>query len=278
MVAGLPVCVKFLWQPAEEGGGGADRLVQAGVLDGRLGPKVRSVFGLHGWPGIKVGYVASKPGVLLAATDGFKATFIGRGGHGAYPHLCRDPIVTACEAVMNIQQFVSREYDPTDSAAVTVGVFHAGTATNVIPDRATIEGTARTLTPEGRRSIRRSLERRCAGIAAANDCQLEFEWIDGYPPTVNDAGMTDFTAKVARSALGEGRYLPVGRPSMGGEDFAYYAEKVPGCFFLAGVEPLDRPAYPALHTELYDFNDDTIEVGMKMFVSLILSGGGVAVS
>jgi amidohydrolase len=277
MAKDLPVCVKFLWQPAEEGGGGAERLVKAGVLDGRIGPKVKSIFGMHGWPGIKVGYVASKPGVLLAATDGFKATFIGKGGHGAYPHLCRDPIVTACEAVLNLQQFVSREFDPTDSSAVTVGIFNAGTATNVIPDRATIEGTARTLHPAGRSAIRRSLERRCAGVAAANDCQLEFEWIDGYPPTVNDPAMTDFTARIVRSTLGPDRYLPVGRPSMGGEDFAYYLEKVPGCFFLAGVEPLDRPDYPALHTELYDFTDATVEVGMRMFVSLILSEGAAGV-
>jgi amidohydrolase len=277
IVADLPVCVKFLWQPAEEGGGGAERLVSAGVLDGRIGPKVSSIFGLHGWPGIKVGVVASKPGVLLAATDGFKATFIGKGGHGAYPHLCRDPIVTAAEAVVNLQQFVSREYDPTDSAVVTVGIFRAGTATNVIPDRATIEGTARTLNPQGRQAVRRSIERRCAGIAAANGCQLEFKWIDGYPPTVNDPAMTDLTAKIARQVLGADRYLPVGRPSMGGEDFAYYLEKVPGCFFLLGVEPMDKPDHPALHTDLYDFTDESIGVGMRMFVSLILSGGGAAV-
>ncbi len=273
IAASLPVCVKFIWQPAEEGGGGAKRLINAGALDGRLGPKVDAIFGMHGWPGIKVGVVASKPGTLLAATDGFKATFVGRGGHGAYPHLCRDPIVTACEAVLNIQQFVSREYDPTDSSAVTVGIFRAGTATNVIPDQATIEGTARTLNPEGRRAIRKSLERRCAGIAAANDCQLEFQWIDGYPPTINDPGMTDYVAKTAKAVLGNDRYLPVGRASMGGEDFAYYLEKVPGCFFLAGVEPLDRPDYPSLHTDLYDFTDATIGVGMRMFVALAQTAG-----
>ncbi len=162
MAAELPVCVKVIWQPAEEGGeagGGAARLVAAGVLDGRIGPKVDAIFGLHGWPGLKVGTVATKPGVLLAATDGFQATFVGRGCHGAYPHLGRDPIVTACEAVLNLQQFVSRELDPTESAVVTVGIFHAGTATNIIPDHATIEGTARTITTDGRRRIAAALER-----------------------------------------------------------------------------------------------------------------------
>jgi amidohydrolase len=269
MVAELPVCVKFLFQPAEEGGGGGRRLVQGGVLDGRLGPRVSAVFGLHGWPGLKVGTVATKPGVLLAATDGFKATFVGRGTHGAYPHLGRDPIVTAAEAVLNLQQFVSREYDPTDPAVVTVGKFHSGTATNVIPDEAVIEGTARTISAEGRKQVRAGVERRCTGIAAANDCGLRFDWIDGYPPTVNDPAMADRVAAVAKAELGVDRFIPVARPSMGGEDFSYYLEQVPGCFFLVGVEPPHATASPPLHSDRYDFADDAIGVGVRMFVGLV---------
>jgi amidohydrolase len=265
----LPVCVKLIWQPAEEGGGGADRLVKAGVLDGRIGPKVRAIFGLHGWPGLKVGTVATKPGALLAATDQFVATFVGRGCHGAYPHLGRDPIVAAAEAVLNLQQCASREYDPTDSVVVTVGVFQAGTATNVIPDEAKIEGTARTLTPNGRKQIATAIERRCAGIAAANDCALRFQWQEGYPPTINDPAMADYVARVAKSAVGTERYFPVPRPSMGGEDFAYYLEKVPGCFFLVGVEPPGQQGYPSLHSDRYDFTDDAIAVGMRMFIELV---------
>jgi amidohydrolase len=269
IAAELPVCVKLLWQPAEEGGGGGQRLVQAGVLDGRLGPKVQAIFGLHGWPGLKVGTVATKPGVLLAATDQFSATFIGRGCHGAYPQMGRDPIVTACEAVLNLQQFVSREYDPTDSAVVTVGMINAGTATNVIPDEATIQGTARTLSPDGRQRVAAGIERRCAGIAAANDCKLAFEWDEGYPPTVNDPAMADYVAQVARQVVGADRYIPVPRPSMGGEDFAYYLEQVPGCFFLVGVEPYGARDYPSLHSDRYDFTDDAVGVGMSMFLELV---------
>lgn len=274
----LNVCVKLLWQPAEEGGGGGERLVQAGVLDGRIGPKVQAIFGLHGWPGLKVGTVATKPGVLLAATDSFTATFIGRGCHGAFPHMGRDPIVTACEAVLNLQQFVSREYDPTDSAVVTVGIFHAGTATNVIPDEARIEGTARTLTVDGRRKIAKAVERRCAGIAAANECELNFTWEQGYPATVNDPAMADYVARVAKSVVGTERYFPVARPSMGGEDFAYYLEKVPGCFFLVGVEPPGSPGHPPLHSDRYDFSDDAVGVGMRMFVELVARFDASAVS
>jgi amidohydrolase len=269
MVRDLPVCVKLIWQPAEEGGGGGEILCDAGVLDGRVGPKVSAIFGLHGWPGLKVGTVATKAGELLAATDSFTATFVGRGCHGAFPHLGRDPIVTACEAVMNLQQFVSRETDPTESAVVTIGVIKSGTATNVIPDTATIEGTARTLTPTQRTAIRASIRRRCDHIARANECELKFEWVEGYPPTVNDPKMADYVAKVARATVGNDRFIPVGRPSMGGEDFAYYLQKVPGCFFLVGVEPANAEFYYPLHSDRYDFTDDAIAVGMRMFVELV---------
>jgi amidohydrolase len=265
----LPVCVKLIWQPAEEGGGGADRLVRAGVLDGRLGPPVRAIFGLHGWPGLKVGLVASKPGVLLAATDQFSATFIGRGCHAGYPHMGIDPIVTAAEAVLNLQQFVSREFDPTDSAVITIGKFNAGTATNVIPDTATIEGTARTLHAQARAQVAAAIKRRCAGIAQANGCDLKFEWTVGYPPTSNDPKMTDYLAQTARAVLGPDRYFTASKPSMGGEDFAYYLEKVPGCFFLVGVEPLEAGTYPSLHSDRYDFTDAAMAIGIRLFVELV---------
>jgi amidohydrolase len=269
----LPVCVKLIWQPAEEGGGGGKKLVDAGVLDGRVGPKVEAIFGLHGWPGIKVGHVTTKPGALLAATDNFIATFIGQGCHGAFPHMGRDPIVTACEAVVNLQQFVSREMDPTESAVVTVGIIQGGTAVNVIPDTATIRGTARTLTAEARRAISAAIERRCAGIARANGCDLRFEWNEGYPPTINDPQMADYVARIARQTVGPERYIPAARASMGGEDFAYYLEQVPGCFFLIGVCPPGEERHPPLHSDLYDFTDSALPVGIRMFVELARNFG-----
>lgn len=266
----LPACVKLIWQPAEEGGGGADKLVAAGVLDGRLGPKVSAIFGLHGWPGLKVGTIATKPGPLLAATDNFHATFIGKGSHGAYPHLGIDPIVTACEAVLSVQQFVSRETDPTDSCVVTVGKVIAGTAVNVIPDTARIEATVRTLTAEQRERAKERLERRMRGVALANGCELEWTWRNGYPATVNDPAMADFVAEVARRTFGNDRFVPVARSSMGGEDFSYYLQKVPGCFFLIGVEPVGAEGgHPSLHSDHYDFTDDALAVGMRMFVELV---------
>jgi amidohydrolase len=268
MAAELPVCVKLMWQPAEEGGGGAGKLVDAGVLDGRIGPKVSAVFGLHGWPGLPVGTVSTKPGALLAATDNFIATFRGRGCHGAYPHLGADPIVTAAEAILSLQKFVSREFDPTDSCVVTVGKFNAGTATNIIPEAATFETTVRTLSPESRKKARVAIERRMRGIASANDCGLEFEWTEGYPPTVNDPRMAEYVVTIARQTVGADRYIPAHKSSMGGEDFAYYLEKTPGCFFLVGVAPTKEP-YPSLHNDHYDFTDAAMGVGMRMFVELV---------
>jgi len=266
----LSVCVKLIFQPAEEGGGGAELLVKAGVLDGRIGPKVAAIFGLHGWPGLPVGVVATKPGALLAATDNFHATFVGKGCHGAYPHLGADPIVAAAEAVLSCQQFVSRETDPTDSAVVTFGTISGGTAVNIIPDTATIDATVRTLTPEQRAKAKSALERRCRGVAMANNVELRWQWNEGYPSTTNDPAMADYVAKIARQTLGPDRFIPIAKPSMGGEDFAYYLEKVPGCFFLVGVEP-GRPGsgYPSLHSDRYDFTDAALAIGMRMFVELV---------
>jgi amidohydrolase len=264
----LPVCVKLIFQPAEEQGGGAERLVKAGVLDGRIGPKADAIFGLHGWPGLPVGCVSTKAGPLLAATDNFTATFRGRGCHGAYPHLGADPIITAAEALVNLQQFVSREFDPTEPCVVTVGKFNAGSAVNIIPDTATFEATVRTLTPEARKKAGVALERRMRGIAAANDCQLDFTWTEGYPATINDPAIADYVAKIARATIGESRYLPAQKPSMGGEDFAYYLQQIPGCFFLIGLNP-SNDSYPSLHNDRFNFVDAAIPVGIQMFVELV---------
>jgi amidohydrolase len=265
----LPVCVKLFWQPAEEGGAGGKRLVDEGLLDGHVGPKAVAVFGLHGWPGLTVGKVSTKPGPLLAATDSFAVEFIGSGTHAAYPHMGRDPIVTACEAVMNLQQVVSRDIDPTEPVVVTIGKIHAGTATNVIPDTATIEGTVRTLNDVHRTKARELLQRRCAGIAAANGCKANITWIDGYPPTINDRKMAEFVEATARESLGSECFLPAARSSMGGEDFAYYLEKIPGCFFFVGTCPKDKPSYHPLHSDLYDFTDAALEVAMGMFLEIV---------
>jgi amidohydrolase len=266
----LPVCVKLIFQPAEEGGAGGERLVKAGVLDGRVGPKVSAIYGLHGWPGLPCGVVSTKPGPLLAATDCFHVTFRGVGCHGAFPHLGKDPIVAASEAVSSLQHVVSREVDPTEPALITVGKFHAGTATNVIPDEAVIEGTIRTLTPAVRKQARAALQRRCEGVALAHGISVKIEFRDGYPPTTNDPKEADFVAQVAREVLGAERFIPAARPVMGGEDFAYYLEQVPGAFFMVGVIPAGKSEHPPLHSDRFDFTDDAMPTCTRMFVELVL--------
>ena len=275
-VASLGVCVKLIFQPAEEGGAGAHRLVKAGVLDGRIGPKACAIYGLHGWPGLPVGMVSTRPGPLLAATDTFRVTFRGRGCHGAFPHLGRDPIVCAAEAIVSLQQVVSREIDPTEPALVTVGIVRAGTATNVIPDEATIEGTIRTLTPAVRKQAAAALVRRCEGVAAANDCAASVCLSDGYPATINDADRAAFVAETARDVLGAASFTPAARPAMGGEDFAYYAQAVPACFFLIGVSRPDQTDPPPLHSDRFDFADDAITTGVRMFASIVERSSTVA--
>jgi len=265
----LPVCVKLIWQPAEESGGGADRLVKAGVLDGRLGPKVAAIFGLHGWPGLPVGLVATKPGALLAAVDGFSVTFTGKGCHAAFPHLGADPLAAACSAVVELQQIASREVDPTDSVVVTVARINAGTATNVIADTATFAGTVRTLNDHARTHVKAALIRRCQAAAAAGRCTVKVDYDAGYPATANDPAMAQWVADCARTALGEKAFIPVARPTMGGEDFSYYLQRIPGCFFFLGVQPPGMNSYPSLHSDHYDFTDAAMAVGMKMFLALI---------
>lgn len=264
----LDVCVKLIFQPAEEGGGGAERLVRAGVMDGRLGPKPIAVFALHGWPGMPVGKITTRPGPLMASTDNFAATFIGKGTHGAFPHLGRDPIVAACDAVLSLQQVVSRDTNPVEGVVVTVGRINGGTAVNVIPPTATIEGTARTLTHQTRKAVQEKIRRRLMGVAATHDVQLQFVWSEGYPPTVNTPEMADYVREVVNATFGADVFVPAAAPSMGGEDFAYYLEQVPGCFTLVGLCPEGVSDCPGLHNPSFDFNDDALPMAIQLLVSL----------
>ena len=270
--AQLPVCVKCIWQPAEEGGGGAERLVKAGVLTGHFaGPPVKEIYGLHGWPNLDLGAVSTKPGPLLASTDTFIARFRGKGGHGAYPHLCIDPIIIAAQFVTTVQTTVAREIDPTDSCVVSMGKFHAGTAINVIPDEAVVEGTIRTLNPSTRAIAVEAVRRRALGIAAAAGGSVDFKHNVGYPATINDDTATTKVEQIAQSTVGPARYIRATKPSMGGEDFAYYGSQAKACFFLVGVKPPNRDTYPGLHTDTYDFTDEALKTASDMMLSIVLS-------
>ncbi|MBL8763503.1 MAG: amidohydrolase [Phycisphaerae bacterium] len=266
-----PNAVLLVFQPAEEGGAGADRLCREGVLDGRvIGTRARIIFGLHGWPMQPLGTVASKPGPLLASTDEFEAEVRGTGAHAAYPHLSRDPVLAMARCIEGVQMIVSRNVSPIDSVVVTVATARAGTAQNVIPEHARFGGTVRALRSETRSLARERLEQIVTLTARAHGCEAAVEWREGYPVTSNDAAATEVFFRVARGALGEPNVSLIEHPTMGGEDFSYYGQRVPACFFTLGLCPAGRTGYPTLHQPDFDFNDDALGVGIETMCALAL--------
>jgi amidohydrolase len=267
--------VTLIFQPAEEDGGGAEKMCAAGALAGEkgggLGTPVGRIYGLHGWPQVDLGTIATRAGPLLASTDDFDVRVLGQGGHAAYPHLCRDPIVAAAAIVMALQTLVSRATPPFDSVVCTVGQFLAGTANNIIPESARLVGTIRTLKPEARKIARKRFFEIVESTAAAQGCQAEINWLEGYPVTMNDAAEAERVIAIAAEAFGPQRTQRVEHPTMGGEDFSYYGHHVPACFFFLGLKPPGVERYPALHQPDFDFNDQAIPIGVEMLCRLAIS-------
>ncbi|MGN6367710.1 MAG: M20 metallopeptidase family protein [Phycisphaerae bacterium] len=264
----FPGTVKLLFQPAEEGGCGAEKMSLEGTLDN---PKVDAIFGLHGWPGLKVGMVATRPGPLLAAVDGFTITITGKGGHAAAPQDAINPITPAAAIVQALQTVISQETDPNDAAVLTVSQLNAGTTFNVIPDHAEITGTIRALSKPRHQSIIASIERLSRSIAAAHRCEATFSYFGTTPCTTNTPELADFVHQTAKRVLGERAFVWAPKPAMWGEDFAFYLERVPGCFFVLGVQPHDRDSYPMLHNPNFDFTDAALPVGIRMMTELAIS-------
>lgn len=266
-----PNNVVFVFQPAEEGGAGGEKMCDDGALDGsRFGKPVDMIYGLHGWPELPLGMVATRTGPLLASTDEFVLTIRGRGGHAAAPHRTIDPIIVAAHVVTALQTIASRHVDPTDSVVVTVGSIQAGTTFNVIPERAVMQGTIRTLNDNTRAEVEREFRRIAHGVSEALGASAEIEWHSGYPVTVNDAGATDRFRRIAKAAIGPERFVEKPTPTMGGEDFSYYGKHVPASFFMLGLCPPGETSSPALHTPRFDFNDDALETGISLMCRLAL--------
>lgn len=264
-----PNPVTLLFQPAEEGGGGADRLCAEGALSGKvIGPKVGRVFGLHGWPDLPLGVVATRPGPLLASTDEICVVVRGTQSHAAYPHYSRDPVVAAAACIGALQTVVSRNTAPTESAVVSVCIVRGGTAGNVIPECVEFIGTIRSLNERVREMARRRVREVCEHTAAAHGCRAEVEINEGYPVTSNDAALTGEFMEIARRTLGEGRVGVTEHPTMGGEDFAYYGRHAPAVFFFLGLRPPGQERMPTLHQPEFDFNDEAIPTGVELFCRL----------
>jgi amidohydrolase len=231
-------------------------------------PKVDAIFGLHGWPGLKVGMAATKAGALLASVDGFKIVISGRGGHAAAPQDAVDPVVCAAACVTALQTIIAREVDPSDAAVVTVSQIDGGSAFNVIPDKVEMQGTIRALSEARHRGLIESIERICRGVAAAHRCGVSFEYFGTTPVTANTAELAEFVGKTAGAALGERGFVWAPKPAMWGEDFAFYLKRVPGCFYVLGVQPMEMETYPMLHNPRFDFTDAAVAVGIRMMVSV----------
>jgi amidohydrolase len=263
--------VTFFFQPAEEGGAGAQKMIDDGCLHGKvLGPPVAEMFGLHGWPRLPQGVLATKPGPLLAASDRFDIVVKGVGSHAAFPHASRDPVVAAASIVSGLQTIASRNINPLDSVVVSITMVHSGTAYNVIPSSATISGTVRWLTTGVLETTRRRIAEIASGIAKAHGCDATLDYRTGYPVTLNDSGAVEIFNRVAAETFGDERVLALPQPVMGGEDFSFYCHHVPSCFFVLGLIPPGKQAMPDLHQPDFNFNDDAIATGVEMFCRLAL--------
>ncbi len=262
--------VYLVFQPAEEGGGGAREMIADGLFE-RF--PMEAIFGAHNWPGLAVGQFALAPGPVFASSNDFQITLTGKGAHGAMPNLGIDPVPAACQMVQAFQTIVTRNKRPLDTAVISVTMIHAGEATNVIPDTCTLAGTARTFTNEVLDLVERRMKAVAEATAAAFDCGCEFSFRRNYPPTINHAAETDFARTLLAEVAGTGNVLPF-EPTMGAEDFAYYLQHKPGCYFLIGNGDGGHRAGGhglgpcMLHNPSYDFNDELIPLGATAWVRL----------
>ena len=262
--------VYLIFQPAEEGGGGARVMIEDGLLEQF---PMQAVFGMHNWPGMKMGQFAVSPGPVMASSNEFKITIHGKGGHAAMPHTGIDPVPIACQMVQAFQTIISRNKKPVDAGVISVTMIHTGEATNVVPDSCELQGTVRTFTLEVLDMIEARMKQVAEHTCAAHEATCDFEFVRNYPPTVNSAAEADFARKVRAGSVGEATVL-VQEPTMGAEDFAFMLQAKPGAYcFIAngdgGHRDLGHGGGPCtLHNPSYDFNDDLIPLGATYWVRL----------
>lgn len=256
--------VLFIFQPAEEMGGGGNAMIKDGLLD-RF--PMEQVFALHNWPGIEVGRIHLREGAIMAGADTFEITIAGRGGHAAMPHQAVDVVVAGSALVQALQSLVARNTDPQEAAVVSVTCFNAGRATNVLPDSAVLAGTVRMFRPELKAALAEGIRRICAGIEATFGVSVTLDYRDGYPPTINADGPTAICRQVAAEIFGDANVLGNMPASMGSEDFAFLANAVPACYAWLGNGPAQGGCM--LHNPNYDFNDDIIPHGMRYWLHLV---------
>ncbi len=253
--------VKFVFQPAEEGGGGGRVMVEEGVAE-----DMDSIFALHLWPGLPFGTAGTKAGPIMAAADAFEVEVRGRGGHGAMPHLTVDAIAISAQIVTALQTVVAREVDPVEPAVLTVGEIEAGSAFNIIPETARLGGTVRTLNEDLRRSMPQRIEELARGVARGMRGDAELDYTFSYPVTVNDEASASLALGVIGDLFGEDDALKLPNPTMGAEDFAFFLEKLPGAFIWLGI----GEEVSGLHTPTFAFDEETLPKGSALLAALAL--------
>jgi amidohydrolase len=275
--------VKLVFQPAEEGGSGGLKMVDAGVLKD---PDAGAAFALHAWPELPCGSVGFQHGTSMAASTDFVIEVHGRSGHAAFPHQCVDPVAVAAQIITNLQMIRSREVSPLAGSVVSVTIVETGTKadpsrgpgegallpsqSNIIPGTARMWGTSRALSLEDQSDQIARIEAVASSVAAAHRAEVSFGVAKEYPPTVHDRTMTEFGAQVATSLLGKDKVVWVDEPTMGGEDFSYFLQAVPGSFFRLGTGRGNPAEEAPLHGDRFDFNDDALVPGMILMAGIAL--------
>ncbi len=257
--------VNFIFQPAEEGGGGAKRMIEEGLFEKF---ECDAVFALHNWPGLKAGTFATRPGPIMASCNQFSITIHGKGGHAAIPHQSADPVLASAQVVSALQSVVSRNTSPLESAVLSVTSLQAGSSFNIIPDQARIGGTVRTFSLAVLDMIEQRMQALATLTAQAHGCQAEFSFVRQAIPTVNDAEQTAFAVEVMQSIVGEAKVNHDVEPTMGAEDFAFMLAEKPGCYAFIGNDSAKQGSNFGLHHPEYDFNDDLIALGASYWVKL----------
>jgi amidohydrolase len=255
--------IKFIFQPAEEGPGGAKPMIEEGVMEN---PKVDYAVGCHLWPAIPEGTIGVKAGPIMAAMNRFDIRIIGSEGHGAMPHLCVDALEVGTQVVNALQRIVSRHMNPLKPTVVSVGAFHAGKAFNIIPGEAELCGTTRTFDLEIWNTWEPRIRKILQGVCDSMGARFELKFDFGYPPTINDPFMADLVRRCAEEVAGPDKVLEP-EPTMGGEDMSYYLQRAKGCFFFLGV---GRPGCAPLHNAKFDFNEDVLLIGIETYCRVAL--------
>ncbi|MGC8663587.1 MAG: M20 metallopeptidase family protein [Thermoplasmata archaeon] len=253
--------VKLIYQPAEEEGtiGGAKPMIEEGALEG-----VDYILGMHVWPELPEGIIGLRKGPFFAAADTISIEIIGKGGHGAKPDIAVDPIMVSAKVIDSLHTISSREIDPLEPFVITIGLINGGTAHNIIPERVKMLGTVRTMDKNTRDSMENKLNRIISGITSSLNAKYDLKYIYGYPVLVNDPWVTDFMKNVASEILGNDHVIE-SKQTMGGEDFAYYLEKVPGTFMVLGTYNEKLGYVHSVHTSRFNINEKILPIGSAVF-------------